>query len=89
MLASFGFVALEGGKCTGHLAALLRRRPRGQHMINQVRTMIGSEQRQLTTLGFALLVFMMTLRTTTAGSVLETEHRWHYRRPATYSLVAA
>jgi hypothetical protein len=30
-------------------------------MINQVRTMIGSEQRQLTTLGFALLVFMMTL----------------------------
>jgi hypothetical protein len=30
-------------------------------MISQVRTMIGSEQRQLTTLGFALLVFMMTL----------------------------
>ena len=30
-------------------------------MINQVRTMIGNEQRQLTTLGFALLVFMMTL----------------------------
>jgi hypothetical protein len=30
-------------------------------MISQVRTMIGNEQRQLTTLGFALLVFMLTL----------------------------
>lgn len=30
-------------------------------MINKFRTMIANEQRQLTTLGLALLVFMMTL----------------------------
>jgi hypothetical protein len=59
-------------------------------MLSQVRTMIVNEQRQLTTLGFALLVFMMTLFAQRfAGSILEIRCYWHYRRPALQSLVAA
>lgn len=35
--------------------------PQYQHMVRRIRTIIVNEQRQLMTLGFALLVFMMTL----------------------------